>query len=257
MAQTRFNVRGISRDLYAILGVKRNATIAEIKKAYRRLALRWHPDKNPNNREEAERRFKEISEAYEVLSDERKRHMYDTYGTHRGGIAAAAAAASGVNASSRSPWSSSSSSFNVVGRHQTWSKDIDEFLSSFRFRNPDDVFRDFFRDDFASEFATFFGKTIHINVPNGSPTMVNCSRPHFHRNHSTAKQNIRPGISPMRIFPSVFTNPQRIAKMTTVQIANGKRVETSRWIENGKEFVTITEDGILIRKMIDGRDVAL
>jgi len=57
------------KSYYDILEISANATEAEIKKAYRTLALKWHPDKNPNNLKEAEKRFKEISEAYEVLSD--------------------------------------------------------------------------------------------------------------------------------------------------------------------------------------------
>ena len=64
-------------DFYKILGVKKDATEAEIKKAYRKLALKWHPDKNPNNREEAEEKFKKINEAYSVLSDKNKRNQYD------------------------------------------------------------------------------------------------------------------------------------------------------------------------------------
>ena len=60
------------KSYYEILEVSTNATEAEIKKAYRQLALKWHPDKNPNNLKEAEKRFKEISEAYEVLSDSKK-----------------------------------------------------------------------------------------------------------------------------------------------------------------------------------------
>ncbi len=68
------------KDYYKILGVSRNATQEEIKQAYRKLALKWHPDRNPNNRKEAEEKFKEISEAYEVLSDPEKRRIYDTYG---------------------------------------------------------------------------------------------------------------------------------------------------------------------------------
>ena len=68
-------------DYYKILAVKKDATEAEIKKAYRKLALKWHPDKNPNNREEAEEKFKKINEAYSVLSDKNKRRQYDNGGT--------------------------------------------------------------------------------------------------------------------------------------------------------------------------------
>lgn len=67
------------RDLYDVLGVSRQATGKEIKKAYRRLAAKYHPDKNQGNKE-AEEKFKEISAAYEVLGDEKKREQYDRYG---------------------------------------------------------------------------------------------------------------------------------------------------------------------------------
>jgi curved DNA-binding protein len=67
-------------EYYKILGVEKTTSAAEIKKAYRKLALKYHPDKNPDNKE-AEARFKQISEAYAVLSDEKKRQEYDTYGS--------------------------------------------------------------------------------------------------------------------------------------------------------------------------------
>lgn len=68
------------KDYYATLGVSRTATEKDIKTAYRKLAKKYHPDANPNN-PQAEAKFKEINEAYEVLSDQKKRAMYDRFGT--------------------------------------------------------------------------------------------------------------------------------------------------------------------------------
>src|SRR5881409_2971287 len=68
-----------TRDLYADLGVKKSATADEIKKAYRKLARRYHPDVNPGNKQ-AEERFKEISQAHDILSDPEKRKLYDEFG---------------------------------------------------------------------------------------------------------------------------------------------------------------------------------
>uniref|UniRef100_A0A3P8X5Y9 DnaJ heat shock protein family (Hsp40) member B6a n=1 Tax=Cynoglossus semilaevis TaxID=244447 RepID=A0A3P8X5Y9_CYNSE len=109
-------------DYYQVLGVRRDASADDIKKAYRKLALRWHPDKNPENKEEAEKKFKELSEAYEVLSDANKRTIYDQYGKE------------GLTGSNR-------------GR--------DHFHEHFTFRNPEDVFREFFGG--SDPFAHFFG----------------------------------------------------------------------------------------------------
>src|SRR5713226_6231097 len=67
------------KDYYEILGVKKTATEDEIKKAYRNLAKKYHPDKNKGNKE-AENKFKEVSEAYAVLSDKEKREQYDRLG---------------------------------------------------------------------------------------------------------------------------------------------------------------------------------
>src|SRR5690242_14513970 len=68
-----------ARDYYEILGVARNASDAEIKSAYRKLALKHHPDRNPGNKE-AEEKFKEAAEAYSVLCASQKRQRYDAYG---------------------------------------------------------------------------------------------------------------------------------------------------------------------------------
>ena len=68
-----------TNDYYKILGLKRGASADEIKKAYRKLAVKYHPDHNPGDKQ-AEDKFKELSEAYAVLSDAEKRHQYDQFG---------------------------------------------------------------------------------------------------------------------------------------------------------------------------------
>merc|ERR1711936_115995 len=112
---------------YSLLEVPSNASAADINKAYRKLALKWHPDKNPDNQHEATVKFKEISEAYEVLSDEQKRKIYDRYGKE--GLA------------------------QQDGQQQGKREDLDDddddiiFVSqSFEFRDPFDIFREFFGD---------------------------------------------------------------------------------------------------------------
>ncbi|MFH1863628.1 MAG: DnaJ domain-containing protein, partial [bacterium] len=67
-------------DYYDILGISKSASFDEIKKAYRKQALEWHPDRHKDDKETAEKRFKEINEAYQVLSDREKKSAYDQYG---------------------------------------------------------------------------------------------------------------------------------------------------------------------------------
>ncbi|XP_074049364.1 dnaJ homolog subfamily B member 6 isoform X7 [Macrotis lagotis] len=118
-------------DYYEVLGVQRHASPEDIKKAYRKLALKWHPDKNPENKEEAERRFKQVAEAYEVLSDAKKRDIYDKYGKE------------GLNGGGGGGGSHFDNTFEY----------------GFTFRNPDDVFREFFggRDPFSFDFFGLLG----------------------------------------------------------------------------------------------------
>ncbi|PLX86782.1 MAG: integrase, partial [Desulfuromonas sp.] len=69
----------MAKDYYAVLGVYKSASAEQIKKAYRKLAIKYHPDKNPGDKR-AEERFKEITEAYAVLSEPEKRRHYDQFG---------------------------------------------------------------------------------------------------------------------------------------------------------------------------------
>lgn len=112
----------LAEDYYSILQISRSANESDIRKAYRKLALRWHPDKNPDKKEEAEKRFKEISEAYEILSDSKKRSIYDKYGKE--GLA------------NKGPNNDGMPNFNFGG--------FGGF--GFHFRDPEEVFREFFGD---------------------------------------------------------------------------------------------------------------
>jgi molecular chaperone DnaJ len=82
--------RSQQRDFYEVLGVTKTASVEEIKSAYRKAAMQWHPDRNPDNKQEAEVRFRECTEAYTVLSDVQKRQIYDNYG--HAGLAGAGSA---------------------------------------------------------------------------------------------------------------------------------------------------------------------
>lgn len=121
----------MGKDYYAILGVAKNADESELKKAYRKLAMKWHPDKNPDNRDKATVKFKEISEAYEVLSDPQKREIYDRYGED--GLKSGMGGGGPGGAGGAGP----------------------------QFRNAEDLFREFFGGgmggDGADPFAEMFG----------------------------------------------------------------------------------------------------
>ncbi|KAK7263694.1 hypothetical protein RJT34_31288 [Clitoria ternatea] len=122
-------------DYYKILQVDKNAKDDDLKKAYRKLAMKWHPDKNPNNKKEAEATFKQVSEAYEVLSDPQKRTIYDQYGEE------------GLKGQVPPPDTGGATFFTTGGD-----------MPGFRFnpRNADDIFAEFF--GFSSPFGGMGGR---------------------------------------------------------------------------------------------------
>lgn len=124
-------------DYYDILGVDKNATSEELKKSYRRQALEWHPDKHKDNKEAAEKRFKEINEAYQILSDPEKRRAYDQFGH--------AAFAPGGGAG-RNPFAGGGSPFGGFGQSGpfTYTYTSGGNGAGFDFGDPFEIFEQFF-----------------------------------------------------------------------------------------------------------------
>ncbi|XP_024230577.1 dnaJ homolog subfamily B member 6 isoform X2 [Oncorhynchus tshawytscha] len=235
-------------EYYQILGVQRNTSAEDIKKAYRKLALKWHPDKNPDNKEDAERKFKELSEAYEVLSDANKRNLYDQYGKE------------GLTGSG--------------GRGGGHYHNADHFGGGFTFRNPEDVFREFFggRDPFADFFVDddFFGGGQRQRGVSRSRT----GGPFFH-----GFGGFPPFGAGFPVFDSGFTSLGHMggggfatfssssfggsggggggmgnmrSVSTSTKFINGRRITTKRIVENGQERVEVEEDGQLKSLTVNG-----
>jgi DnaJ family protein B protein 6 len=212
-------------DYYQILEIPRTASESDIKKAYRKQALKWHPDKNPGNQAEAERRFKLIAEAYEVLSDSKKRDVYDRYGK---------AGLSGGGGASNADFD-----FETYG-----------FTN---FHDPFEVFREFFggRDPFADFFANdtthgFSSFSSNFGGFGGGSSLFNSGG--------------RGGFSAFSSFSSSLGgipagNMRSVS--TSTKIVNGKKIITKKVVENGNETVTVEENGVLTSKTVNGEQQAI
>ncbi|XP_071158529.1 dnaJ homolog subfamily B member 6-like isoform X3 [Mytilus edulis] len=213
-------------DYYKVLGISKNSSETDVKKAYRKLALKWHPDKNPDKKEEAEKKFKEISEAYEVLSDKKKRELYDKYGKE--GL---------ING----------------GSDYDFQDNYDHFRG-FHFHNPRDVFKEFFggRDPFEDFFGGENSGSFFTNSFPGFPSMG-----------GGLFGNAFGGETGMSSFTSTsFGGPTNAggnfrSTSTSTKIVNGKRIVTKKVVENGKETVTVEEDGVVKSHLVDGKSPAI
>ncbi|XP_067933641.1 dnaJ homolog subfamily B member 6-like isoform X3 [Watersipora subatra] len=242
-----------SLDYYQLLQVPRDASHSDIKKAYRKLALKYHPDKNPENQEKAEKHFKQIAEAYEVLSDDDKRKAYDQFGKQQ-------LFTEGDNRKS-------SSSFHK-GSKSTFTN---SFRQNFSFHDPRDIFSEVFGDSdpFASFFSGFGSKR---SRPKSMFTGSYCDPfmtvfdefDHLFNNLTRRRYSNFCSCSARPWFPlrlpshSSYDRPHQRStrrqmsppeniKSTSIntKLIDGKKIVTKRVVEHGMETITVEEDGFI------------
>ncbi|KAK7794778.1 hypothetical protein R5R35_004119 [Gryllus longicercus] len=275
-------------DYYRVLEVQRSASTADIKKAYRKLALKWHPDKNPDNLDEATKRFKEISEAYEVLSDETKRRMYDQRGQR-----------SSSRPSRTSPFSFHGFHFDSPfrrffekkrrvydqygkeglaggtrgGRYRQDGADMDFDIGGFgmggfpfTFRDPEEVFREFFGNSpFQEFFPEMAGRDRQRRGARSQDTAVSSRfmSPFSFGLGFDLDDMMSMGMGGhggFTSFSSVMStaggtgstggNVKRTS--TSTRFVNGKKITTKKIVENGRETTMTYENDVLTSKTVNG-----
>ncbi|NXE75746.1 DNJB8 protein, partial [Cochlearius cochlearius] len=209
-------------DYYKVLGLQKSASQDDVKKSYHKLALKWHPDKNPSNKEEAEKKFKAVAEAYEVLSDPQKRSFYD-----------------------RSVTESRSHRRSATGGHNG------SFDSPYLFHDFEGLFRE-----------VFGGTDPFDNIRNNGENWDRKSRRGRSSSlFSDFMESFMPwnSFSPREQHTSSFAEdtagPHRvISVLTTTKVINGKVITTRKIIENGQERTEVEDDGQLKSVTINGKD---
>jgi curved DNA-binding protein len=200
------------RDYYDILGVKRNASEEEIKKAYRKLALQYHPDRNKGNKD-AEEKFKEISEAYAVLSNKEKRAQYDRFG--------------------------------AAGFHQRFSQE-----DIFRGFDMGDIFKDL---GFGSGdvFSTLFGKGGRYKTQGGGYNFTSSQQPGFGGDFSSFFGGGGGGCRTHQPGPQKGSDVVSPLKLTLREAASGVNKKVAYHMDGKRQEVTVkTPPGISTGKKL-------
>ncbi|XP_009637519.1 dnaJ homolog subfamily B member 8 [Egretta garzetta] len=217
-------------DYYKVLGLQKSASQDDVKKSYHKLALKWHPDKNPSNKEEAEKKFKAVAEAYEVLSDPQKRSFYD-----------------------RSVTESRSHRSSATGGHNG------SFDSPYVFHDFEEIFREVFggMDPFVQVYWDPFDN-IRNNGENWDRRNRrgrSCSLFSDFMESFMPWNSFSPREQPTSSFAEDTAGPHRVRSvLTTTEVINGKKITTRKIIENGQERTEVEDDGQLKSVTINGKD---
>lgn len=207
---------------YKVLGLQKNASQDDIKKSYHKLALKWHPDKNPNNKEEAEKKFKAVVEAYSVLSDPKKRSLYDM---------------------------SVRESRSNRGRNVTQGYNS-SFDPAYAFQDLNEIFREVFGGmhplihAFWDPFYNIRnnGEIWHRTGGRGRSSNLFSD----FMESSMSWNPFRPFEEPSSSFTEARAEPRGARTViTTTEVINGKKITTRKIIENGQETTEVEEDGQL------------
>ncbi|NWV13109.1 DNJB8 protein, partial [Ptilonorhynchus violaceus] len=206
-------------DYYKVLGLQKSASQDDIKKSYHKLALKWHPDKNPRNKEEAEKKFKEIVEAYEILSDPQKRSLYDE-SVEESRVRTERAAA-GYN--------------SFFGSHHGSPYQEEAFEGMY---------------PFTCIFLNPFDSRINSENWQNTSGRGESSRESFMHWYSFC-----PRGHPTTFFAENTSGPYGVRTvLTTTEVVNGKTITTRKIIQDGQEIKEVEEDGKLKSVIINGRD---
>ncbi|XP_028918508.1 sterile alpha motif domain-containing protein 13 isoform X1 [Ornithorhynchus anatinus] len=209
-------------NYYKILGVPQNASSSDIKKAYRQLALQVHPDKNPENKEAAEKLFKKVVEAYEVLSDAQRRSDYDQ--SRRGGV-----------------WEGQGEESREEGRL---------FEDDFTNYGPAQVFEAELFGGQNQFSGAFMNQGFESQPSRGSFWNQNEGSPFFPPMESTFSSfvSLHQGMGPWssgHFGPFVNNGSENFRLVTTSsQIVNGRKIITKKIFENGKERIEVKEESM-------------
>jgi curved DNA-binding protein len=219
----------MTKDYYGILGLPGNSSDAEIKKAYRKLAMQYHPDRNPGKEKWAHEKFKEINEAYGVLGDPQKRKQYDQFGT-----------VGDVGDIFGSPFTTTT--------FQEMMRDLGG--AGLRFDFLDDIFGDFLKGrGFSFSFGSFSGRPGRMRSEAQQGQKINLDEI-FRRTRRPQEVHYELAVSPEEALQGVKKILKRRGKKLEVKIPPGVRTGNTVRLRNARQISDGLPGDILIKVIV-------